>query len=148
MKPIDLEIRVDCPVEHTWQTFCNVDLMQEWVQGFLSVEILEGEPETVGSKHRLLFQEGKRQVELIQTVTAFDPNERFAFTATTKGMRNACETTFAADGEGTVIRSSNQFFADGFFFKLMMPLMRGAITKRIAADFGRLKKLAEARFEG
>jgi uncharacterized membrane protein len=148
MKPIDLEIRIDCPVEHAWQTFKNVELMPEWVQGFLSLETIEGEPESAGSKHRLLFQEGKRQIEMIQTVVAFDPNERFVFTAATKGMRNACETTFAADGEGTIIRSSNQFIADGFFFKLMMPLMRGAITKRIEADFGRFKKLAEARFEG
>lgn len=147
MKPIDLEIRIDCPVDFAWQTFKDVDLMGEWVEGFIRLETIEGEPETAGSKHLLVFQEGKRQVELVQTVVAFDPHERFVFTATTKGMRNACETLFRADGEGTIVTSSNQFFAESFLFKLMMPLMRGAISKRIAADFGRLKALAESRYQ-
>lgn len=146
MKAIDLEIRIECPVEHAWQTFKNVDLMGEWVQGFVRLETIEGEPETAGSKHRLIFQEGKRQVELIQTVGAFEENELFIFSATTKGMRNACETRFRADGDATVITSSNQFFAESFFFKLLMPLMRGAISKRIEADFTRLKALAESRY--
>lgn len=147
MKPIDIEIRIDCPVEFAWQTFKNVDLMGEWVQGFVRLETLEGEPETSGSKHLLVFQEGKRQVELVQTVIAFEPNERFEFTAATKGMRNACETLFRADGESTMVSSRNQFFAESFLFKMMMPLMRGAISKRIAADFDRLKALAESRYQ-
>lgn len=146
MKPIELEIRINCPVDHAWQTFKNVDLMGEWVQGFVRLETIEGEPDTAGSKHRLVFQEGKRQIELIQTVEAFEENELFVFSATTKGMRNACETRFRADGDGTIITSSNQFIADSFLFKMMMPLMRGAIKKRIDADFGRLKVLAESRY--
>ena len=107
--------------------------------------MVEGEPETVGSKHRLLFQEGKRQIEMIETVTAFDPHERFAFEAATKGMSNTCEMRFSAEGDATVIRSTNCFYAGSFLFKLMMPMMRGAISKRITEDLERLKALVESR---
>jgi uncharacterized membrane protein len=51
MKPIEIEIQLDCPLEHAWATFPNIDLMPEWVQGFDSIRLLEGEPETVGSVH-------------------------------------------------------------------------------------------------
>jgi hypothetical protein len=81
---------------------------------------------------------------MIQTVTGFVPNESFSFEATTTGMSNRAETHFMANGDGTLIRSRNTFFATSWFFRLMMPLMKGAITKRIAADFGRLKALAES----
>ena len=102
MKAIVLKIRIECPVEYTWQTFKNVDLMGEWVQGFVRLETVEGEPETAGSKHRLIFEEGRRQVELIQTVEAIEENQTFIFSAATKGMRNACQTRFHSDGDATV----------------------------------------------
>ena len=144
MKPIEIELQLDCPVEHAWASFTNVELMSQWVQGFDSLRLLEGEGETVGSIYELTFREGKRKIVMIETVTAFDPNELFAFEAETKGMKNSAETYFVADGEGTIIRSRNCFFASSFFFRMMMPLMRGAIAKRIAADFDRFKALVES----
>lgn len=144
MKPVEIEIQLDCPVEHAWATFCNVELMTQWVQGFDSLKLVEGEPETVGSVYELTFLEDKRKIVMIETVTAFEPNQLFSFEATTSGMRNRAETHFSAQGKGCLIRSTNTFFASGFFFRLMMPLMRGSIAKRIRADFGRLKVLAES----
>jgi len=144
MKPIELEVPLDCPVEHAWATFSNIELMPEWVQGFDSIRLLEGEAETVGSIYELVFREGKRKIVMIETVTGFVPNEMFSFEATTSGMSNRAETHFMADGDGSIIRSRNTFFATSWFFRLMMPLMKGAIAKRIAADFGRLKALAES----
>ncbi|MAW60208.1 MAG: hypothetical protein CMJ94_05160 [Planctomycetes bacterium] len=145
MKPIEIEVRIDRPVAQVWTMFTDVELMPQWCKGFVSLETIEGEPETVGSKHRLLFQEGKRQIEMIETVTAFDPHERFAFEAATKGMSNTCEMRFSAEGDATVIRSTNCFYAGSFLFKLMMPMMRGAISKRITEDLERLKALVESR---
>jgi uncharacterized membrane protein len=144
VKPIDIEVQLDCPVEHAWATFSNIELMPKWVQGFDSIRLLEGEPETVGSVYELVFLEGKRKIVMIETVTGFVPNESFSFEATTNGMRTCAETFFRAEGERTIIHSRNTFFATSWLFRLMMPLMKGSIAKRIAADFGRLKALAEA----
>jgi uncharacterized membrane protein len=144
MKPIEIELQLDCPLEHAWATFTNIELMPQWVQGFDSIRLLEGEPETVGSIHELVFLEGKRKIVMIETVTAFEPNKQFSFEATTRGMSTRAETLFTRAGAGTIIRSHNSFFATGFFFRMMLPLMKGAITKRMTADFGRLKALAES----
>jgi hypothetical protein len=97
MKPIEIEIQLDCPLEYAWATFTHVESMSQWVQGFDSLRLLEGEPESY----------------------------------------------FMADGDGPIMRSRNTFFATSFFIGRMMPLMRGVIEKRITADFGRLKALAE-----
>jgi hypothetical protein len=98
MKPIEIEIQLDCPLEHAWVTFTQVELMSPWIQGFDSLRLLEGEP----------------------------------------------ETSFMADGDGTIMHSRDTFFATSFFFRLMMPRMHGAIPKRITVDFDRLKALAES----
>lgn len=144
MKPIEIEIQLDCPVEHAWATFTNVELMTQWVLGFESLRLLEGEPESVGSVFELVFREGKRKIVMIETVTGFEPNELFSFEATTRGVSNHAETHFTRAGNGTMIRSRNTFVASSFFFRMMMPLMRGSIAKRIRADFARLKALAES----
>ena len=31
--------------------------MGEWLEGYKSMEVLEGEPLTVGSKHKMIFEE-------------------------------------------------------------------------------------------
>lgn len=147
MKAHRLEIVLDCPIDHAWETFSNPELMKQWVQGFVGMQHVSGEAEQPGAVYELTFQEGKRTVVLMETVLALDPPRHFAFTATAPGMRSECSTALSEEGSATRIVADNQFYATSWILRLMMPLMGGAFRKRIEADFARLKVLAEQRFQ-
>ena len=147
MKPIRIEIRLDCPVDHAWETFSDRESMKLWVQGYDSMRHLSGEEEFAGAVYELTFVEGKRKVVMTQSITALEPPHYFAFEAAATGMQSRSSTRLSADGEGTKIVAENEFFPTNFLMRLLMPLMGGSIRKRIQSDFDRLKKLAEKRYQ-
>lgn len=143
MKPIEVDVFVSRPRQAVWDLFTQPDKMTEWVQGFESMRLLDGEPETVGSVHELVFREGKREVRMRETVTAFEAPRHFAFDAEAPGMTTHSETFFLEEEGGTRIRSQNAFHPQNLLMRLMMPLMKGGVRRRIQGDFERFAALAE-----
>ena len=51
-------VDVAAPVEEVWATFMDGPRMEEWLPGFTALEVVEGDAGTVGSLHRLYFDNG------------------------------------------------------------------------------------------
>jgi uncharacterized membrane protein len=50
---------------------------KEWQDGFISKELIEGQKEEIGSKYKILLEQGSRKMELIETILINDlPKER------------------------------------------------------------------------
>jgi len=135
---------INRPVEQVWDLFQDPSRMGEWVQGFHSIETLKGEGAEVGAMHLLTFMEGKRRIEVTETVVSCEPYKEFAMDATTKGMDTRMRTEFIADGSGTRIESENHFQPTALFMRIMLPLMKGTIGKRVQADLDRFARLVES----
>lgn len=61
---VDINLAID-KVATLW---ADENHFEKWQDGFRSFENLKGEPGAVGTKSKILFRQGKRKVELIETI--------------------------------------------------------------------------------
>jgi uncharacterized membrane protein len=77
-----VSIEIDRPLDEVVEKFDNSENLFKWMEGLQKYEHLSGEPGKPGAKTRLLFQMGKRKIEMIETITvrnlpmSFQPHMR------------------------------------------------------------------------
>lgn len=140
-----LEIEIDHTRERVIELFDNVDNLHRWQEGLLSFETIEGTPGQVGAKARMKFKMGKRELELIETITERALPERFSGTYEAPGMWNLVENEFHELPNGrTRWVANNTFKANKLLFKIMLKLMPGAFKKQSFKYMEDFKRFAES----
>ncbi|HMR44255.1 MAG TPA: SRPBCC family protein [Saprospiraceae bacterium] len=140
------EIEINLPVEKVIELFDNPDNMKHWMAGLQSFEHLSGTPGQPGSKSRLRFKMGSRDMELIETVTKRNLPEEFTGTYETKGVFNIVKNTFVAlPGGKTKYITESEFQFQSFPMKVMGWLMPGAFKKQSLKYQQDFKTFAESR---
>ena len=83
------EIIIDLPREEVVKLFDSEENMYKWMEGLQSTEQLEGTPGQVGAKMKLSFKMGKREIDMVETITHRNLPEEFFGTYEAKacGMR-------------------------------------------------------------
>ena len=68
------EVSVNKSVEEAWAVSQDETKYAEWLAGFQSIELLEGEKGAVGSKYRVIVNpgEGQPEFEMIETVMSVE----------------------------------------------------------------------------
>ena len=139
-----VSITIDKPVNEVVALFDNVDNMKKWMNGLESFEPLDGTPGEVGAKSRLRFKMGKREIEMIETITAKNLPEEFTGTYEAKGVFNIVRNSFEPlPGNKTKYTTEQEFQFKGFM-KLMGLLMPGAFKKQSMKYLQDFKAFAES----
>lgn len=60
-------IEIEAPIEKVVELWRDDKYFKEWQDGFQSIELLEGTPEQVGAKSRIIL-DGQNRIELIETI--------------------------------------------------------------------------------
>ena len=76
----EMELEVDVPRERLVELFLDQDNLMKWQPDLLSVEVLSGEPGEVGTKTMQVNRQGKRTLDIIETITVMNPPEEFCAT--------------------------------------------------------------------
>lgn len=109
----------------------NIDNMKHWQKGLVSSEHISGTPGEVGAKMQLNYKMGKREFNLVETITKCNFPEEFHGTYSMKRMHNIQENYFEETPEGNTIWVSKcEFQPAGFMMKAMAVLMPGAFKKQ------------------
>ncbi len=138
------EIIIDLPREQVVALFDNPDNLAKWQPGFISMEHVGGEPGQPGAQSRLKYKMGKREIEMIETITVRDLPDTFAGTYETKGVWNEIKNHFEELPDGkTRLWSENEFRMSGFLMKLMALLMPGAFCRQSQKYLDLFKEFAE-----
>ena len=144
---IDMEI--DVPLDKVIELFDNPDNLKEWQPGLVSFEHLSGTPGEVGAKSKLLYKMGKKDVEMIETITERNLPEMFSGTYDAKGVHNEIWNRFVAiDENRTRWEFKTEFQVEGFMMKLMvllMPFMFKSQSRKFMQNF---KEFAEREHAG
>lgn len=136
-------ITIDLPRERMVQLFDDPATMKEWQPALISFEPISGTPGQVGAKSRLRYRMGKREIEMVETITERDLPRAFCGTYETGGVWNEVRNTFEEAGPSrTIWHSDNEFRMRGFM-KVMALLMPGAFKKESAKIQERFKAWAE-----
>jgi len=136
-------ISVDLPRERMIQLFDNPATMKEWQPTLISFEPISGALGQVGARSRLLYRMGKREIEMIETVTKRDLPREFSGTYEAKGVWNSVENRFEEAGPSKTIWHSDCEFRMSGFMKVIAFLMPGAFKKESAKMQERFKAWAE-----
>lgn len=145
MAKFSVSLEVDKPIQHCWDIFMDESRMAEWAIGFQSIETIEGEPMTVGSKHRMVFEERGKELVFIETVKVIDPPREFTFDLDHEVMNSTVSMTFeSVGGERTRLVSHTDGRPTKLLLKIMMPFMVPQMKKRQFQQLENLKAMMEA----
>ena len=131
MKPYTVSVDIDLPRARVIELFDNPDNMPKWQPGLQSFEHLSCEPGRPGAKSKLVYRNGKRQFELIETVVERNLPDEFNGHYEWPGGRNTLDNRFIELGpERTRWESVCAYTFTGFFERIMGVVMPGFFKKQ------------------
>lgn len=137
------QIEINLPREKVVELLDNPENMKHWQPGLVSFELIGGDAGQPGAKMLLNYKMGKREVEMIETITVNNLPDELSGTYEAKGVWNLVKNTFEETPQGTTIwESENEFKMKGFM-KLMAVLMPGAFKKQSFKYLKLFKEFAE-----
>jgi uncharacterized protein YndB with AHSA1/START domain len=142
---IKVTITINQPAEKVWELFMNPDNLQYWLTGFVSAEHLNGNVGETGSVSKLKFMERGEVMEVTETVLNAKPNQQFASMMKHETFETETDIRLISFGQRTELIQTVQFSPKGFFMKLLMPIVKGAMKKRMANELLSFKNFAETK---
>jgi hypothetical protein len=136
------EVEINLPREKVIELFDNPDNMPKWQQGLVSFETIKGEQGEEGAQAKLKYKMGKREIEMIETITRRNFPDEFNGTYEAKGVFNVMENIFIDNGKTTTWKTISEFRFKGFM-KLMALFMPGAFKKQTLKTMNDFKRFAE-----
>jgi hypothetical protein len=141
-----LSIEINLPREKVIELFDNPDNMKHWQPGLVSFENISGIPGEVGAKSRLKYRMGKRDVELIETITNRNLPDEFSGTYEAKGVWNEVKNYFNEISRDKTEWISESEFKFSGFMKIMGLVMPGAFKKESNKYLKLFKEFAESTY--
>jgi len=138
------EVELAEPIDEVWNAFTDESRMGEWMEGLQRTENISGDPLTVGSRWKLVFVEGDKEMEVIEEVTACRPNEVYSFKVETDPFVGTTEIRFTPSENGTKLVSTSTMEGRNLIWCGLLGLMKGTIAERNQASFDNLKRMIEA----
>ncbi|GAB5560344.1 MAG: hypothetical protein SynsKO_19910 [Synoicihabitans sp.] len=138
------EITVSLPREKVVAIFEDHEQAPHWMDGFISMEPVSGEPGAKGSVSHLKFQMGKRRIEMKETILANNLPETFSCRYDADGVINRIDNRFIIVNENeTRWEMDNVFEFQGMMMKMMGTLMPFLFKKQTMTYAKNFKAYAE-----
>lgn len=138
------EIEIDLPLKRVIELFDDSNNLSKWQPGLVSFEHISGEPGQAGAKSRLKYKMGKRNIEMIETITIRNLPEEFSSTYEAKGVFNLVNNNFTElSMSKTKWITENEFQFSGFM-KIIGMLMPGTFKKESQKYLMQFKEFAES----
>ena len=142
-------VEIEKPVDDVVRLFDSVENMKEWQDGFVSYEHLSGTPGEPGAKARLIYKAGKREMELIETITVKNLPQEFSGTYEHKHMVNTIKNSFTPLGPNKTRYDAELEYTKfvGFVPKMMALFMPGMFRKQTQKWLDQFRDFAEREFK-
>ena len=138
------EITVNVPLDEFINKMDRVENLKHWQRGLVSAEHISGDPGELGAKMKLIYKFGKRNMELLETITKRNfPNE-FHANYTTKSMHNIQRNYFEKTKDGfTKWTTRSEFLPLNLVMRIMLFIMPSAFKKQSLKYMQDFKNFAE-----
>jgi uncharacterized protein YndB with AHSA1/START domain len=131
-----------------WRVFTDEARTKEWLSGLRSMETISGAPLTVGSQHRLTLMESGEKMQMLEVVTAVEPEKLYAFDSAMEELKGHTDVTLARNGTGTEIVFDAVYDGGSLLQRSLMVLMQPQMQERQGKNLAKLKALVEAEPAG
>ena len=139
-------VDIDLPRDRVVELFDNPDNMQHWQEGFVSFDRISGKHGAPGSKSKLVYLNGKRKIELIETLDVYNLPEEMSGSYDHSNMTNSMKNFFHVLGDNKTRWDSELDYTikKGLMLKLMAKLAPGMFRKQSQKWMDNFKVWAEA----
>lgn len=137
-------IDIDLPIQKVIELFDNSDNMKKWQPQLVSFEHMSGDPGKSGAKSKLKYKMGKREIEMIETITVNNLPDEFSGTYEAKGVTNFIQNRFIKIDENKTQWIAENTFKFSGFMAIMSKFMSGAFKKQTQKYCQQFKEFAEA----
>lgn len=138
------EIDIDLPRSRVIELFDDPDNLPKWQDGLKSFTHKSGDVGQAGAKSDIVFQMGKRRVDMVETIETRNLPDEFTGIYTAKGMWNRNANFFTENAGKTRWRQDNEFRCSGFMMRAMAFFMPGMFKKQSMKFMVAFKNFAEA----
>jgi len=138
-----VELEIEKPIDELVRLYDNPDNLYSWMEGLKSIDPIAGDPGQPGAQSRMVFESGKRTIEMTETIKERNLPEVFGATYETNGVLNIQNNHFVSLGpDKTKYISENEFRFTGLM-KFLSPLMKEAFKKQTLKYLKQFKAFAE-----
>ena len=138
-----VEIKINLARNKAIELFDSTENLKKWQPGLLSFEHQSGTPGEVGAKSRLQYKMGKREIEMVETITVKNLPDEFSGIYEAKGVWNEVKNYFyEVDKNTTKWVSENEFRCSGFI-KIIAFFMPGSFKKETMKYLEYFKEFTE-----
>lgn len=139
----ETRVTVEKPRDHVWDKFEDESKMGEWLENFVSIENIEGPPRTVGSKFKIKFDNEGEIIEMVETMTAYDEKEHFAFTLENESMYSEIDVRLIDQGMTTEIVQKEKYRGQNVLWHSLFYWLKSTIAENSLKNMQNFKKFAE-----
>ncbi len=139
---------VSAPPEVVFDYLAEPLNQPDWMEEISSVDLSEDEPVEVGTrfKHTVdVMGRGSREMGL--EVTDLIENEVFEYSQTDGPFPLKTRYTLDPVGGGTLVAAIEESSPPGIYYKVMRPLVKWAVRRRLSSDLTDLKERVETAQE-
>jgi hypothetical protein len=136
-------LEINLPRERVIELFDSIENMHKWQPELISFEHISGTPGEEGAKSRLKYKMGKRETEMIETITKRNFPEEFSGTYEAKGVWNLQRNFLKVAGENKTEWTTISEFKCSGFMKIICWIMPAAFKKQTLKFMQQFKDFAE-----
>ncbi len=142
------EITTNKPLKEAWAVTQDANKYDQWLKGFKSMELLEGEYMQAGSKYKVIVNpgEGQPDFEMIETVMDVKEFELVNLHFDSEFMNFEQKILFSGDENSSTVKTESKVLAKGLVSKSMFAIMEtlgGTFTIQEVENIENLKKVIE-----
>lgn len=143
------EITVEKPVKEVWAIVQDESKFDQWLEGYQSMELIEGKQNEPGSKYKVIVDpgEGQPEFEMIQTLKEIKEFDSVQLHYDSDFMDMDQHYTFSESNGQTTFSTQADVRPKGMMMRSMFALMEmfaGSFTTQEAKNIDALKKVIEA----
>ena len=137
------ELKINLPRTRVIELFDSNENMFKWQKNLVSFDHLGGDPGKEGAKSNLKYKMGKREVEMVETITKMNLPDEFSGTYEAKGVWNFQQNFFKETQDGLTNWISISEFKCKGWMAILCWLMPGAFKKQTLKFMNEFKDFAE-----
>ena len=140
-----IEVEINESIDKVVSLFDNPENLKHWQPGFQSLEHISGPIGKPGAKSKLIYKEGKRKFEMIETILINNLPEEFTSTYDVKELFTTVKNRFVQISENKTQYISEQEIQFKGFMKIIGFLMSGSFKKSSKKYLTSFKEFVEKK---
>ena len=141
----EISIEINKSLEAVIKAFDNADNLKRWQPTLESVTFISGVPGEVGAETKLVYNEGKGVIELVEKITENRLPDYFAATYYSKTTTTYNKNWFESKEDNVTLWTIHTEIVFNGFLKFLAPLMKKHMKKTSEQFLTNFKIFAEGR---